>query len=119
MAILISSHNLSELENFCTKIAIIQNGEMIESSTMEEAKKVEGKTLYDIEVDLVEKSKEVLKDRIDSIDEKTIKIHASKEEIPELIETLVMAKIKVYKVCEDQTSLEDAFLKKTGGNVIE
>lgn len=119
MAILISSHNLSELENFCTKIAIIQNGEMIESSTMEEAKKVEGKTLYDIEVDLVEKSKEVLKDRIDSIDEKTIKIHASKEEIPGLIETLVMAKIKVYKVCEDQTSLEDAFLKKTGGNVIE
>lgn len=119
MAILISSHNLSELENFCTKIAIIQNGEMIESSTMEEAKKVEGKTLYDIEVDLVEKSKEILKDRIDSIDEKIIKIHASKEEIPGLIEILVMDKIKIYKVCEDQTSLEDAFLKKTGGNVIE
>lgn len=119
MAILISSHNLAELESFCTKISIIQNGEIIETSTMEEAKKVEGESLYDIEVDLPEKAEKILKEKIDVVDEKVIKVHSTKEEIPELIEALVEAKIKIYKVCEDQTSLEDAFLKKTGGNVIE
>lgn len=119
MGILISSHNLLELESFCTKIAIIQNGEMIESSTMEEAKKVEGKTMYKIEVDSTEKIKDLLKNEIEKIDEKEFKVFASKEDIPEIIETLVKAKVKIYKVCEDEVSLEDAFLKKTGGNVID
>lgn len=35
MAILISSHNLLELESFCTKVTIIKNGEVVETSTME------------------------------------------------------------------------------------
>ncbi len=119
MAIVISSHNLSELENFCTKIAIIQKGEIIDYSTIEEAKKVKGKSLYDIEVNSVKKAQKLLKDKIDSINNNIIKIHASKEEIPKLIETLVKENIKIYQVCEDNTSLEDAFLKKTGGNIIE
>ena len=36
IAILISSHNLAELESFCTKICIIQNGEIIEEGTPQE-----------------------------------------------------------------------------------
>lgn len=119
MAILISSHNLAELESFCNKIAIIQNGEMVESSSLDEAKKVEGRTLYNIEVNDTEKIKDILENKIESIDETIVKIYASKEEIPEIVKTLVKNNIKIYKVDEDETSLEDAFLKKTGGNVID
>ena len=36
MGILISSHNLAELESFCNKVTIIQNGEIIETSTLED-----------------------------------------------------------------------------------
>ena len=32
MAILISSHNLAELDTFCNKISIIKNGEIVETS---------------------------------------------------------------------------------------
>ena len=39
IAILISSHNLAELESFCTKICIIQNGEIIEEDAIEAIKK--------------------------------------------------------------------------------
>ena len=39
MAILISSHNLAELESFCTKVCIIKNGEVIE--TEEQLKEIE------------------------------------------------------------------------------
>ena len=42
-----------------------------------------------------------------------------KDEIPEIIIKLINSNYKIYKVCENQTTLEDAFLAKTGGNVIE
>ena len=54
MAILISSHNLAELESFCNKVSIIQNGEIIETSTLEEARRVDGRMIYEIELDSTE-----------------------------------------------------------------
>lgn len=119
MGILISSHNLAELESFCNKVAIIQNGEMIETSNIEDAKRVEGKILYDIEINNTEKIDTILSNNLEIVDNNSIKVYALKEEIPEIVEKLVKSNIKIYKVCEDLTSLEDAFLKKTGGNVIE
>ena len=119
MAILISSHNLSELENFCNKIVIIQNGKIIESSSIEEAKKVDGKAFYTIEVDSLSNAAKALNTKIEEIDEHNFKIQIEKEEIPKIVKTLVKENIQIYKICEDQTSLEDAFLKKTGGNIIE
>ena len=38
MGILISSHNLAELESFCTKVCIIKNGVIIESSEIDVVK---------------------------------------------------------------------------------
>jgi len=119
MAILISSHNLSELETFCTKIVIIQNGKIIESSTIEDAKKVNGKAFYIIEVSSTSDAAKVIDTNIEQINERNFKIQTEKEQIPEIVKKLVQADIQIYKICEDQTSLEDAFLKKTGGNVIE
>ena len=120
MGILISSHNLSELESFCTRVAIIQAGKMVESSSMADAKKVAGKSIYVIEVDNISKAKELIKkDTEETSEENIIKVFATKEEIPEIVSALVKNDVKIYKVCEDEISLESAFLKKTGGNVIE
>ena len=52
MAIVISSHNLSELESFCNKVTIIKNGKIVETSTINEVKKVEHS--YIIEIDNLE-----------------------------------------------------------------
>ena len=41
------------------------------------------------------------------------------EQMHEIVKKLVEADKKIYKVDEEILSLEDAFLKKTGGNVIE
>ena len=119
MGILISSHNLSELESFCTKIAIIKNGENVENSSIEEAKKVDGKNIYEVEIDKIEGIDNIIKNKHENVDKNNLKVYASKEEIPEIIEELVKNKYKVYKVCEESNSLEEAFLKKTGGNIIE
>lgn len=118
MGILISSHNLAELESFCNKVTIIQNGEIIETSTLEDAKRVEGRILYEIELDNTNDLEKIISKEIETIDANTFKIYATREEIPEIVKQLVNNNKKIYKVCEDLTSLEDAFLKKTGGNVI-
>ena len=39
MGILISSHNLAELESFCNKVCIIKNGVIVETSDIEEVKR--------------------------------------------------------------------------------
>ena len=119
MAILISSHNLAELESFCNKITIIQNGEVIETSTLEDAKRVEGRMIYEIELDSTSDLDKIINKEIEIVDSNSFKVYLTKEEIPEIIKKLVDNNKKVYKVCEDLTSLEDAFLKKTGGNVID
>lgn len=116
MAIMISSHNLSEIENVCNKICIIKNGEIVEQTGIEEIKKEVSKGEYIIEVDSPKKAKELLECEVKDT---TISIQAEKEEIPEIIEKLVKNNIKIYSVSENILSLEEAFLKKTGGNVIE
>ena len=119
MGILISSHNLAELESFCNKISIIHNGKIIETSSLEDAKRVKGKIIYEIELDSTDGVDKIIENEINIIDSHIIKINLTKEEIPEIVSKLVNENKKIYKVCEDTISLEDAFLKKTGGNVID
>lgn len=132
MAILISSHNLLELESFCTKVTIIKNGEVVETSTMEEAKKVDAISVYHFTVDDADKMIEIMTgensankemnftaDKMEKIDSENVKISVDRSGVPAIVENLVHDGVKVYGVYSEEVSLEDAFLKKTGGNVIE
>ena len=119
MAIFISSHNLAELESLCNKVCIIKNGEIVETSNITDIKKVSKKECYIFETNNSNKVKEIISKETENIDDNTIKVYASKEEIPNIIKELVMKEILVYGVKEDIISLEDAFLKKTGGNIID
>ena len=118
IAILISSHNLAEIENTCTKITIIKNGKIIETTSIEDAKKIDKKTIYEIEVDDTSKIPEITLNNANIINKNIFKINMEKEEVANLVEKMVKENIRVYKVREDTTSLEDAFLRKTGGNRI-
>ena len=118
MAIFISSHNLAELESFCTKICIIKNGEIIENTSIDEIKsKSNGEEkIYSIEINdtkLLE-----INEKIDIINNNKFTLSAKKENIPAFVEMLVNKGIMVYEIKEEKVSLEDAFLKRTGGNVI-
>ena len=118
MAILISSHNLAELDNFCNKVSIIKNGKIIETSEISKIKKEASKELKIFEVDSVNIAEEVLGE-IEKINENKFRINIEKQEIPEIVEKLVKNNVKIYGVKEEEKTLEDAFFEKTGGNVIE
>ena len=122
MAILISSHNLAELDNLCNKVSIIKNGEIIETSNIEQIKNEEKTQVQIFELDDANKVKninELKNKKIEVIDNQNITIEISKSEVPEIVKILVEQSVKIYSIREKEISLEEAFLKKTGGNVIE
>ena len=118
MAILISSHNLAELDNLCNKVCIIKNGKIIETSEIEEIKK-ETKNNYRIfEIDDTNKIKEIIEYAI-IIDKNLFKLDVAKDEVPKIVKLLVRNNVLIYSIYEEEKSLEEAFFEKTGGNVIE
>ena len=127
MAILISSHNLAELDNFCTKVCIIKNGEVIETSEISKIKRETSDEVESFEVDNAQKAEKILsmdlKNNkifgIEIINSRELKVNVSKEEVPYIISKLVENNIKIYEVKQEEKTLEDAFFEKTGGNVIE
>lgn len=118
MAILISSHNLAELDNFCNKVCIIKNGEIIETSDISAIKKQEDKQFKIFEIDHIKTVKSIFPEAVIMKDNK-FKLNVPKEKVPEIIEELVENQFKIYEVKEEEKSLEQAFFEKTGGNVIE
>ena len=119
MAILISSHNLAELDTFCNKISIIKNGEIVETNDIDTFKKDIKNNCYILEVEDSSVIGSIVDYKMDILTETEIRVYIEKEQVPLLIKELVLRNIKIYNVSEENLSLEDAFLKKTGGNVIE
>lgn len=117
VAIFISSHILSELDNFCNKVCIIKDGIIVETSNLNKLKRKSNELCYLIEVDSTEEINLLFKNEI--INNTTLKVWCNKEFIPVIIESLVKSNIKIYSVIEEQLSLEDAFLERTGGNHID
>ncbi len=118
MAILISSHNLAELDNFCNKICIIKNGEIIETNEITAIKKDIEHQQFIVEIDNTKNIKKLYSEAT-IVNDQIFKINVKKENIPNLVVNLVNNNIKIYEIKEDEKSLEDAFFERTGGNVIE
>ena len=118
MAILISSHNLAELDNFCNKICIIKNGEIIETNEITAIKKDIEHQQFIVEIDNTKDIKKLYSEAT-IVNDKIFKISMKKENVPNLVINLVNNNIKIYEIKEDEKSLEDAFFERTGGNVIE
>ncbi len=114
IGILISSHNLAELESFCNKVCVIDNGVVLEMSDVKSFKTVTNNYFFSVSST----------DGLD--DEKMFDIHStdfsfrgSKEDVDLMIQKLVKRKIHIYEVKRVELSLEEAFLKKTGGHTID
>lgn len=110
MSIFISSHNLAEIENICDKVLLINEGEIVSLDVLHEKN---DKDKYKLELNSTKKLEN--KENIEIVDENFINYYGEKEDISKFIEFLVSKKIKIYSVVKDKESLEDIFIKKTGG----
>jgi ABC-2 type transport system ATP-binding protein len=124
MAIFISSHNLAELESFCNTVCIIKNGKVIENSSMKDLKTDVTKELseYVVEIENTKLLNDSIitefKEKVEIVSDSVFKIKIKREEVPSFVKKLVENNINIYEIYEEEVTLEEAFLKRTGGNVI-
>ena len=118
VGILISSHNLSELESFCNRVCILSKGSIIEEATIDEIKEMD-EAKYILKVSDVNRCKKYLKEHDIVIDKEHIEVFCDELGIASFIKVLVANDIDLYEVRREVMSLEEAFIKKSGGNTID
>ncbi len=118
MGILVSSHNLAELESFCSDVCLIKNGEIITTASIDDIRKAD-KSSYLIKLSDTDDLKDVLHVDDKIIDKEYIKVYIEEENIPALLKKLNKKGKKVYEIKKDSLTLEEAFISKAGGNIID
>lgn len=118
LAILVSSHLLSEMEMMCDRIAIIQNGKLV---NIQRVKEEEVKTRpYFIQVDEITSALNILQDAGYEANphEHGIEVYLEKKQVPEIIQQFVQQNILIYEVKVISKSLEDRFLEITNDKAV-
>lgn len=114
LAIIVSSHLLSEMEMMCDRFAIIQKGKLINVQDVQLTSETD-KQLYVCKVNNNELAKNILieQEMTANIHESNLIIELEKDEVPKMIRILVEANILIYEVKMSSKSLEDRFLEMT------
>ena len=120
IAILISSHNLTEIDNLCNRIIAIKNGKIITNDTIDNFKSLSNETTYILELNHLDNLEEIiLKYKYEIISKNKVRIYISKEEITNLMKNLINNKYQIYSVQAEKLTSEQAFIKKVGENKID
>ena len=114
VAIMISSHLLSEIELMVDRIVVIQNGAIIDERDL----RIAQASQYYVEVGQPEQLMALLGDAAEKADNGFI-LSISREEVPQLTRQLIEANIDIYSIQLVQQRLEDQFIEMTGGGAID
>jgi ABC-2 type transport system ATP-binding protein len=147
LAVIVSSHLLSEMELMCDRVAIIQNGKLLDVRSFKDMQSEPGRMEVQFDVDLLDVAAQAAAgfvgaeaiQQISSLPEGsneqmaaagtialakaaggilTVNLNGGREEIAELNARLVSAGVRVYGIRTHSKSLEDQFLEITRGNQI-
>ncbi|MCA1025366.1 MULTISPECIES: ABC transporter ATP-binding protein [Cytobacillus] len=116
MAVIVSSHLLSEMEMMCDRVGIIQKGKLITIQSVHE--QVEGGAKeYEIDVDHPTEAmfavNRLIPQQQAEVKGNTLMLRAQKEDIPLLVKEWVHDGINIYRIQETTKTLEDRFLEVT------
>ena len=120
MAILVSSHNLTEIDNLCNRIIAIKNGKIIADDTIENFTTVSNINSYILELNCLDNLPKIISNyKFEVIKDNKIRIYVSKDKISELMKKLIENKYQIYSVQEEKLTSEEAFIKKVGENKLD
>lgn len=122
VAVMVSSHLLSEMQLMCDRVGIINNGRLIDVKTIDELITLaSGAVIYRILTPQTEKAAAILRtvypDQIREISTDFLDIEINKAIVPAAITLLAGNGIEIFGAAKLETSLEDAFLQITGGGL--
>ncbi|WP_346899148.1 ABC transporter ATP-binding protein [Clostridium sp. UBA7503] len=129
LAVLVSSHLLSEMELMCDRVGIIDNGKIIDIKTLKDIKKqnIESLITYELEVSNYILARKIIENDYNKISEEItvdfkenkIIISCSRDEIANVNKALIMENILVYTIKPINNTLEDEFMKVTTGSKMQ
>jgi ABC-2 type transport system ATP-binding protein len=113
--VFLSSHQLSEVEQVCDRVAIINKGEMIREGKVSDL--VQEQARMCLVVKPVEKAAQVLEERwtVTPHENGSLLVDVAYDDVPQIVQKLVGQEIAVYEVTTQRQSLEEFFLSVTGG----
>ncbi|WP_173426039.1 ABC transporter ATP-binding protein [Bacillus sp. OxB-1] len=116
ISVFVSSHMLSEIELMCDRIAVIQNGRLIDIRNMEES----NESHYYIEAFPVDSAERLLVEEGFTVEryKEGLTFAAEKMQIPGLIQQCMEKGLRLFEVQPFRKTLEDQFLEMTGGGQI-
>lgn len=116
VSVFVSSHLLSEIELMCDRVAVIQNGKLIDLRDIHN----ESSSFYYVEAQPKEQVSAYLKDHDYQFvtENEGYVVEMTKENVPALTTQLVQEGIQLFAVQPHQKTLEDQFLEMTGGGQI-
>ncbi|MEK4668533.1 ABC transporter ATP-binding protein [Niallia sp. FSL R7-0271] len=116
MAVIVSSHLLSEMEMMCDRIGIIQQGKLVDVQLVKDFVNNTEK-LYEVEIDRSDEALSVVREYMPGIEVSKsaagIEIPVTKEQIPALVKLLSGQDFSIYGIKEVSKTLEDRFLEVT------
>ncbi|WP_138752861.1 ABC transporter ATP-binding protein [Paenibacillus sinopodophylli] len=124
ISILVSSHLLSEMELMCSRVIVIQQGKFVTERDLNEKIEQTQNISVALRVDDVERASLVAAKIEGAQIVQNIEKHNDlilslpNELIPDVIARLGNEQIKIYRIIETKATLEDEFLKWTGGSRI-
>lgn len=114
VSIIVSSHILPEMENLCDRVAIINNGSLIEVKTMKEIKQIANQfgSLF-IKSNAPDYAGSLIKQEYKlqvKIQDNKVLFDTDEETLAKIIVMLTNKKVLVYGAGEVEASLEDVFM---------
>ena len=116
VSIFVSSHLLSEIELMCDRVAVIQNGKLIDERMIQS----EDKTRMKLKAEPAELVENYLRsnDYVFTTHEGVFLLELKEEKVPVLINELVAQQVQIFAVSAVHETLEEQFLQMTGGGQI-
>ncbi|MDB5052199.1 MAG: yxlF 3 [Bacilli bacterium] len=121
ISVVVSSHLLSEMELMCDRVAIIQNGKLIDVRLIKEYINEGDKSKVIFDVDQKELAQRLLSSSpllTSNVVREGLEFAIEREQIAEINARLVQGGVKVYGIKTITRTLEDKFLEMTGSEQI-
>ena len=119
IAILVSSHNLSEIEKICNRTLLIQKGKIVDILNLDKKDDNVTDKRYLIKTDSIKELEELLKSmniHIDRINKSSMLVRIKKEEVSRIIKEVSNKDISLYGIDEYSEELEEKFFDILGDN---
>ncbi len=116
-AVLVSSHQLAEMQLMCDRVAIISKGKILCERKVDELRADGIGNAYKVYVGSTADALTALSNEFEGISEGDgyINVPVQREVIPNVVSALVSNNVAVYEIIKEENTLEDVFIEITGG----